>query len=153
MSVITAKQIENIRKRAKDNAQKNGMFYLQSCFETLTQTRNLFFAINTLGIAALFQSSLENYTKVIFRLEISLFFGILSLIFSFFLFIFRANYYAEKEKIYVHALPTLGEYQEMTNIENNLYKKMLQNTSKYWYLSILFLIAQGLLIIAALRLF
>lgn len=141
-------QIEDLRRRAKDNKSKNGQFYLNLSFETLKDLRTLLFTI-IIAVFAYFQSGQgiiknECLFKGLFLTSVS--FGLLSYIFTWMSNIRMANYYSEKERVFSvafsdqeHAHSMYQKYEDMIKTENEI----TASFKNHWYpLSLIFMLLQ-----------
>ncbi len=134
--------IEEIRRRAKDNKAENGKYYATHAFESLTQLRNLLLALTTAGIA-FFQTLPESSSKLNLLIA-SFIVGIVSYICFYLAMMAEANYYSVIEKMFSTTNISISEYNDAINKE----QKAKDNFRNPWYLvSFLCLLLQAVLIV------
>lgn len=123
--------IEELRRRAKDNKAKIAEYYLTLGFDSIKDLRGVLFALPAIAFGYI-QSGLGktpnyNYFKISFL--ISFISGIISYILSLVAFLKQSTFYSAREKILSDGFPTLNQYNKMIKLEN----KLIANHTNYWF--------------------
>lgn len=143
--------IEEIRRRAKDNKSRYAEYFLTYSFNTLDRFRNLLITLSVVGFG-FFQTKnlyLENKTRVLSLIFLSILSGVVNYITSYLSTMYESNYYSQIEKIFSEkAFPSSDEYEKMTkkeNIERN------KKNNFWWLVSMIFLCLQTIFLLCALK--
>ncbi|MGE4555034.1 MAG: hypothetical protein AB7D02_02850 [Candidatus Paceibacterota bacterium] len=140
--------IEEIRRRAKDNKANNGYFYLKYALDSLDKLRNIFFLATFALIGYLGATKMQFISKTSIRyLVLSIIFGFASYLFLYLFSFGKAKMYSDLEKnLSQSVFPTIEDYNNILRDEQFIYRKY--NYLNIWYfLQLITVVIQGILLI------
>lgn len=143
-----AEQIEELRRRAKDNKAHNTELFIVQSFSSLEHIRNLLLTLSVAGIGLLRTDIIHTFNQNAgYALLWSIIIGIISYTFHYLSLLSEAHYYSDKEILFSTAFPTMEQYKIMLEDELKLSKN---GANILRFFGFIFLIFQSCAVIAAL---